>query len=677
MIDRIRMAQSFSRRVPDWISRHELREQNTMQNRRDLLKAFGATMAMALLYPGRARAEINGDSDQTIPFRSDYIEMALSLTAPEFVSLNVDGLGKGRRGTNIIDSRNSIGGYRASVFDLHGKRRVEYRPAAARNGSPAAWTFEFNGSRMVLTSNWSTEFAPSPIVFHFDLKQVHSTVLGVLRPDKLLATPALMHFPGQGSLRLTSSIPDIGLSYTSHRTWKSQFGFEETAMLSLPAASAEHTRIVYTLDATAIYPRVRGIEGDERFDPFRRNWLNIFQLNPSFPALANNTASDTCALAYYEYSDIAALTPPLADGLTALDLMRQTLDRILAGGKAYGMPGYAAFPHSYPTPSADTYPSMIIAAANCVRGGSRDAWLKQNYSGIRRWTEAMLATDTDGDGLIQYGLSGNSGIWKFDQDGLPLSRPSNWWDTIGFGHEDAYANALAYRALSEMAMMARRVGRADDAVRYLAAAKKLRAAYFKCFFDPATGILGGWRSADGHLHDYYFLWVNGIAIHYGLIERPQANAIMDKLMAKMKEVGYHNFSLGLPGNLMTVALDECASTHTFAGCGSKPDNSDGFQNYENGGATAAFAFFTLAALYDLGRKAEADAILFPMLEAYGKCGFEGTNRKGFSADWKMWDGTFKGYEGYLADNYYALLAVPLRQDEMRWHSGFRPATTLT
>jgi hypothetical protein len=39
--------------------------------------------------------------------------------------------------------------------------------------------------------------------------------------------------------------------------------------------------------------------------------------------------------------------------------------------------------------------------------------------------------------------------------------------------------------------------------------------------------------------------------------------------------------------------------------------------------------------------------------------------------------TFKGYEGYLVDNYYALLTVPLRQDEMRWSNGFRPATTLT
>jgi hypothetical protein len=113
------------------------------------------------------------------------------------------------------------------------------------------------------------------------------------------------------------------------------------------------------------------------------------------------------------------------------------------------------------------------------------------------------------------------------------------------------------------------------------------------------------------------------------------------------------------------------------GGGVLADNSDGFQNYENGGATASFAFFTLAALYDLGRREEADRILFPMLEEYGRCGFEGRDESGKSNDWRRWDGTAMGYEGLLTDNYYALLAVPLRQNEIAWQEGFRPATELT
>jgi hypothetical protein len=345
---------------------------------------------------------------------------------------------------------------------------------------------------------------------------------------------------------------------------------------------------------------------------------------------------------------------------------------MLAGGFAYGM---SVVP-DHPTVSSDTWPSMVIAAANCVRAGQSDKWLTQNYAGIRGWAESMLATDLSGDGLIKYAVSGNSGIWS---SGAPKFRPANWWDTIGFGYEDAYANALAYRALGDMAMLAHKAGKAADAARFQSAAEKLRAHYYDRFFDPATGILAGWRSADGELHDYYFLFVNGIAIHYGLVAKPQANAIMDKLMAKMKGVGYDKFNMGLPGNLVSVALKDCVDNRGNGryGCGALPDNTDGFQNYENGGATGAYAFFTLAALYDLGRAEEADAILFPMLEEYGKSGFSARDAKGRSTDWRRWDGTAMGYEGLLTDDYYTMLAVPVRQSPVHWQSGFRPATTLT
>lgn len=590
------------------------------------------------------------------------MELQLSATAPEFLSLNIDGLGKSKRGASIVVANRSDSGYAVSVSVHGGVRRVAYRSTLAGAGSLPTWTFEFSGNRIVLSSEWSAQFEPPPMVFRFDLKQVDSTVLGLFRQDNLLATPVLMHFPCQGSMRLTSSVSDLGLTYESSRP-------QETAMLSLPGATFEHRRVVYTLEVTALYPDVPGIAGDARFDPFRRDWLNTLQLNPSLQALANNTASDTCAFCYYEYADIAALSPPLAEGLTALDLVRQTLDRMLAGGFAYGISEVPA----RPTVTSDFYPSMLIAAANCVRGGGNDAWLAANYEGIRGWAESMLATDDNGNGLIKTCVSGDSGIWA---NGDPKIRPSNWWDTIGFGYEDAYANALAYRALPNMAMMAKRMGKYNDSERYLAAAAKLRGAYYTCFYNPATGVLGGWRSTDGHLHDYYFLWVNGTAIHYGLVEKPQADSIMDKLMAKMKEVGCDNFKLGLPGNLITVALPDCVDKRGDGrfGCGVRPDNSDGFQNYENGGATGAFAFFTLAALYDLGRKAEADKILFAMLDEYSQNGFQQWDTAGQSTDWRRWDGTPKGYEGYLVDDYYTLLAVPLRQTETRWQSGSRPQT---
>ncbi len=151
----------------------------------------------------------------------------------------------------------------------------------------------------------------------------------------------------------------------------------------------------------------------------------------------------------------------------------------------------------------------------------------------------------------------------------------------------------------------------EDARLYAARAEKLRAAYYDTFFDPATGVLAGWKSADGKLHDYYFTFVNGMAITYGLVPPDKANAIMDHLLAKMKEVGFTHFEYGLPGNLIPVRREDYADLAKFAGGSEKEDGSDGFQIYENGAASGNFAYFTLQALYQLGRRQDADAMLFP------------------------------------------------------------------
>ena len=81
--------------------------------------------------------------------------------------------------------------------------------------------------------------------------------------------------------------------------------------------------------------------------------------------------------------------------------------------------------------------------------------------------------------------------------------------------------------------------------------------------------------------------------------------------------------------------------------------------------SARFAYITLAAVYRLGRTEEADRIPFPLLEAFAKGSFQGRGANGMSNDWRAWDGTCWGYEGFLADNYYALLAVLDRQAALK------------
>lgn len=584
-------------------------------------------------------------------FVSSNIEVQMSPHTPGLDVLDVDGLGLGRRGPNAIRMQDSSDtNFVVTIFATAEGKKVDYRYANQPKNTPPPWSIEVNEHGLLLVSQWNTTNFPEPLTFTFDTSRCHTTVLGILNRDGTLRLPALMHLPGQGSLRVTATdAKDIALGYTAKR--------RGDVTVTFPPASRTLPRIEYYLNIVAVYPDLPGIAGDHRFDSFRRNWLNILQLNPGRRQLANNSGGTSCAFCYYEYADIALRTPPLANGLTALDIVRQTLDSIIAGAKAYGLPA----PGNFPVESSDTLPSLLIAADDCVRGGNSDGWLATNYTKIKGWADKMLATDTNGDGLVKYVISGNSGIWS---NGFPTVRPANWWDTIGFGHEDAYGNALAYRALGCMEHMARQQGKIGDAARYHAAAQKLQAAYFKTFYDPATGVIAGWRSADGQLHDYYFLWVNGIAIDYGLVPPDKANAIMNALMAKMKAVGYTQFHMGLPGNLITVPLKDYVhrAPDGHYGGGVREDNADGFQKYENGGATGCFAYFTLAALYALGRHTEADTILFPMLQEYDRGGFEGRGAKGRSNDWRMWDGTPMGYEGFLTDNYYPLLVILLRQE---------------
>jgi hypothetical protein len=57
-------------------------------------------------------------------------------------------------------------------------------------------------------------------------------------------------------------------------------------------------------------------------------------------------------------------------------------------------------------------------------------------------------------------------------------------------------------------------------------------------------------------------------------------------------------------------------------------------------------------------KKEAEEIFMAMMESYKEGSFQG-NCEGsdMTKDWKTWKGECWGYEGFLVDNYHALLAM--------------------
>ena len=490
-----------------------------------------------------------------------------------------------------------------------------------------------------------------PFTLTFNQKKNHATLLGLMEAGKRrVSLPCILHLPDMGSVRITCNIPDAELKYDARRM-NVPTPFVE--ILFPPASGAGS--VEYHIEMAAIHPHLPGINEDPLYDGFRRGWLNIFQVNPRTQMLANNASSDACTFTLFTYALVARHTPRLAEGLECSDLIRMTLDRYLSGAKGYGQVGYACEPTdadliAWTTPwtSLDSLPSLLLAACDYVDDSGDLPWARTNYDKILGWAREMSAGDTDGDGLLEYPGTGNYG----DRP-LREKRPSNWWDTINFGHKDAFANALAYRAFQEFGALAARLGHVADANWLTEKANLLRAAYVPAFLNPETGVLAGWKSADGQLHDYWFTFVQGVAITCGLLDDQTANSVMDRLLAKMQEVGYTNFSLGLPGNLVPVRKGDYVfhgdPPHVH-GEPSLEDGSDGFQFYENGGSTGCWAYFTLKALYRLGRVADARRIFYPMLAGYAAGEFQGFDANGMSRDWRDWQGGCHGYEGLLVEN---------------------------
>jgi len=494
-------------------------------------RSLGKALVLSLAVAVAVTAQAAESGESALRSESSLIQVTFDGRQPGLSALSIDSLKRGSfRPSPIVDS--GAPAVRYTVTSKNGW--IQY----ALNSNPRRpiWEMRCEGNILRMRSFFKPNGASKDMTWKFNPDVTHATLLGHVTPGGDVALPAVLHLPGMGSLRIYANRA-AALHYDARRNTV------HFVSVTFPAATEQHKLMEYTLETAAIFPALPGVAADDaRFDGFRRDFLDIFQQQAEMHVLANNAASDACGFTVYEYADMARHTPELVKGLTALDLVRETLDRYLAGFLGYGMPGYKMYDSSdpdtqFPHPSLDTYPSLLIAAYDYADGSGDERWLRQNYKGLRKWADRMTAANADGSPLLEYPESGNSGSWT---EKITV-RPSNWWDTIGFAHQDAYANALGYRALRGMAALAERVGETADAEKYRLRAQQIHDAYAKAFVDPQAGVVAGWRSRDGQLHNYYFPFVNGIAVRYGLLDREQSRQVMDNILRKMESVGYEAF----------------------------------------------------------------------------------------------------------------------------------------
>jgi len=227
-------------------------------------------------------------------------------------------------------------------------------------------------------------------------------------------------------------------------------------------------------------------------------------------------------------------------------------------------------------------------------------------------------------------------------------------DVVGFGHIDGYVHAWAYRAFRNLAAMLEDLSDHPGLERECRqAAATIRDNYASSLLNPETGWVAGWRSRDGELHDYAFIWVNGVAIAFGLLGEGPARHALACLERKRKEVGPPDARLGLPGNLLPIREEDHMLARAFA------TKNPTFETYTDGGLSGWGATYYPRALSRYGFRNEVRKVIEELSQGYVGGVFNGGNSSGH--EFRSWEGLPTGYEGTLIDCFGPLYAIAIEE----------------
>jgi hypothetical protein len=509
-----------------------------------------------------------------------------------------------------------------------------------------------------------------------------------------------MHFPFDPQVTPTTILP---------QTWSEEGGAKLPAVLSSPdfgqmllrdqshpglRARLEGSREEHTVDLFLELPGVgtgetytltlapvllsppEGLTDKDLWRKVRRGWFNTWQPSSrwgdqsrSFSApegiLSNNVISDPVSFALQFYADQALWTPEIAPGISIMTQVRRSIDwwlehRMDPTGEVIGYWDYRHF--------LDANPGILISVWDYVEATGDRVWLRERIERLEVLSAFLERRDVDKDGMVEATQSGN------DNTLIEPARSCCWWDALNCGHKDGYTNALIYRAWRCLAELEGQLGRVQQQTHFTELADRLKAVYFKTLYNPATGWLAWWKSADGKLHDYATPIVNGMAIEYGLVEPDEGQKILARLWKKMQQVSFNRFDLGLPCTLVPVRKADYLQPGAI-GMPSREDGTDTFQSYMNGGISAGHTLHFIMAHHIVGEPEKGDRILKAMLDRQARVRFQNgvQNKANEGIDWTNWSGAPKGYEGYLADVFAFMQAAVLREPSLRARF-YRPFT---
>jgi hypothetical protein len=614
-------------------------------------------------------ASSRGDGE--VRYTTRFLQVGFVLGRAGFSYLALDDEGRERTGRNILRANPGVflGGPRFHPVgappvigplvcnDVEGTTRVhgntvEYEMLLNGVGQRIHLRFTVLEDRILLAAERSAERPLRTwesniwtIACHSEVSPA-STIGRITREGEagLLTLPAFFHVPGQGSLAMHRTRGHGLLRSDSFRPLK--YTTLELKVADEPQPEGDYLlpagshRIEVDLEVKQLSHAVNDEAPEAVKQALRRCTLTSMSYRADTATLANNGNSIHCPISMDNWSALAARIGHILPGVSALDLLRDSLERWLDEG-----PGYASGNmirngeiHFAEDEYLMTGTAALLGLAEFLAHNTDPGWLNRYAPAIGRMLGRMRTRDLDGDGLIEspwrLGISGQY-HWS-----------TNWFDVVSFGWKDAFANALLYEALVLLSgnLSASSQPALGDGL--LEWAKRLKANYYPTFYNPATGWLAGWRCKEGKLHDYAFLAVNGAAYNSGVVEEEQGRSMIFNLHDECLRVGLPESRLGLPGNLWCIPDEDLVEIMHGQGMG----------YYINGGLTHSQSRHFVGALYKAGLREEADALLLGLCESLADgTAFGGCNS---GVDWRYWDGWPCGYEGLLTDQF-GILAVAM------------------
>ena len=608
-----------------------------------------------------------------VRFRSRFLEIGFCLRRAglSFLALDDEGLGKTDRNLLRISPGITFQGLflhpvgagpsmAPSIrYDVEGRTSVEgnsvmYDVAPRYTGQRYRVRWEVFEDRLRLSAERTGEtdiraWESSAWSIGLDPRVSATTAAGIITREGESGTmrfPVLFHAPSFGSLEIQVTGND-GLWRTD--TFRpGDLGLHQLKLGEEPGPEGDYL-LKSGKHQVSLEMRVRqfGIPLRKETPPeiiraINRCTLTSMSYRADTGTLSNNGNSIHCPLSMDNWSALAVRIGQIVPGISAIDLLRDSIERWLDGGPGYGSGGMLQDGdfHLAEDEYLMTGTAALLGIADFLEHSGTPEWLGRFQHQLEHQLNLMRRRDLDADGLVEskyrLGISGQH-HWS-----------TCYYDVISFGWKCAFSNALLYPALVKLARLLPALGYPQLAEGLAAWGEKLRSNYFSTFFNPTTGWLAGWRCKEGKLHDYAFIAVNGIAVSVGLVDDKPAREIMERLWNEAVRVGMPDPAPGIPANLWPIPDEDLAEImHGFP-----------FGYYANGGLSTAQSRHLVSALYRVGMKREADHLLLRICTSLGEAAVFGGAKSGVDA--RSWDGWPCGYEGLLTDQF-GILAVAMER----------------